>query len=356
LVFKNTANQIPQGHVTDTICRPDITAAFRDHWQGINTTWPLIRLAGEDASKEKSKEEHKIQSVSYLYYLLLARPDLHVGQGMLISENGVHFLLGVGGVGVWELAVGWESTNIYKLMYVFVYRLYEPGHFADPSYLHVEPDDETFVKYTIRITGTRDSGEGYTIDCPGFFPIYASSPFGSRTHILSNPSSDVKVNGQPLTVLKDQLCRRGTRFDEWSILARIHGPGKVPSVVEAVHTETIDLPLSEGRQKTRLGLRQSGNPFLSIPTVEKMLRTLFDVLEGSSNLYRRTSLWLTCLKVLRFLRLERRILHRDISKGNILYIEQPHNLLPRVGPAPAKKGMQGESICFIKCLLGERYV
>jgi len=57
--------------------------------------------------------------------------------------------------------------------------------------------------------------------------------------------------------------------------------------MEAVHTETIDLPLGpEERQKTRLGLRQSGNPFLSILTAEKMLRTLFDVLEGSSNLYR----------------------------------------------------------------------
>ena len=175
MVFKDTANQIPQGHVTDTKCRPDITAAFQGHWQGVNTTWPLIRLAGEDASKGKSKEEHKLQSVSYLHYLLLARPDLHVGQGMLISEDGVHFLLGVGGVGIWELDVGWESTNIYKLMYAFVYRLYEPGDFADPSYLHVEPDDETFVKYTIRITGTRGNGDGYTIDCPGFFPIYASS-------------------------------------------------------------------------------------------------------------------------------------------------------------------------------------
>src|ERR1700688_740383 len=64
LVFKNTASQTLLGHVTDTRCRPDITAAFEDHWQlplGLNTKWPLIRLAGEDASKGKSKEEHKMQ-------------------------------------------------------------------------------------------------------------------------------------------------------------------------------------------------------------------------------------------------------------------------------------------------------
>jgi hypothetical protein len=66
-------------------------------------------------------------------------------------------------------------------------------------------------------------------------------------------------------------------------------------------------------------------------------------LHVSSNLYWRTSLRLTCLKVLRFLCLEWRILHRDISKGNILHIEQP---LSHVGPTPAKKGTQGVNLLY----------
>jgi len=48
---------------------------------------------------------------------------------------------------------------------------------------------------------------------------------GTRTQILSNPDSEVKVtqvNGERLTVLKDQLCRIGTRFDEFTILKKIH--------------------------------------------------------------------------------------------------------------------------------------
>jgi len=113
--------------------------------------------------------------------------------------------------------------------------------------------------------------------------FFASSPFGTRTHVLTNPSSEVQVNGRALTVLKDQLCRSDTRFDEQSILNHIHQPVRVPGVVEAVHSQIIETPLTDGRQKHRLGLRQSGSPFMSIPTVRKVLETLFDVLEG--NLY-----------------------------------------------------------------------
>ena len=82
-------------------------------------------------------------------------------------------------------------------------------------------------------------------------------------------------------MLKDQLCRSDTRFDEQSILNHIHQPVRVPGVVEVVHSQIIKTRLSEGRQKYRLGLRQSGSPFMSIPTVRKMLETLFDVLEGN---------------------------------------------------------------------------
>jgi hypothetical protein len=188
---------------------------------------------------------------------------------------------------------------------------------------------------------------------PDFFHLFASSPFGTRTHVLTNPSSEVQVNGQALTALKDQLCRSDTRFDEQSILNHIHQPVRVPGVVEVVHSQIIKTRLSEGRQKYRLGLRQSGSPFMSIPTVRKMLETLFDVLEG--NFYsidkRRSTDKFTSAAVFGF---ERKVLHRDISKGNILYLPQP-NIVPGVHTSLAL-GAEGDSLCFIKCLLGEGYV
>jgi hypothetical protein len=87
-------------------------------------------------------------------------------------------------------------------------------------------------------------------------------------------------DGRPLTVLKDQLCRIGRPFDEHTILSKIHKQMRVPGVVEAVDSEIIGAPLSRGRVKHRLGLRQTGSPFTSIPTAKKVLETLFDVLEG----------------------------------------------------------------------------
>jgi hypothetical protein len=56
LEFKYTENKALLGHVTDTKCRPDITAAFSSDWteQGI-THWSCAQLAGERASKGKTK-------------------------------------------------------------------------------------------------------------------------------------------------------------------------------------------------------------------------------------------------------------------------------------------------------------
>jgi hypothetical protein len=121
-----------------------------------------------------------------------------------------------------------------------------------------------------------------SMDFTDFRAIYAGNPFATRTHVLSNPSSKVmlKGDGRPLTVLKDQLCRIGRRFDEQTILSEIHRSMRVPGVVEAVGGEIIEAPLSPEREKRRLGLRQTGSPFTSIPTAKKMLEMLFDVLEG----------------------------------------------------------------------------
>jgi len=252
---------------------------------------------------------------------------------MLISDEGVLFLLGIGGVGIRSVSATWKSSNLPKLMYAFIYRLYRPEHFVDPSYVNVTPDvPKNSVKYTVRIAPPQTN----TINCPGFFPLFASSLFGTRTHVLTNLLSKVQVNNRDVTVLKDQLCRPDTRFNEQSILIHIHQPVKVPGVVETVHSETIKAHLSEGRQKHRLGLQQSGSPFMSIRAFQPY-----------GNCWRRCSMsWRCCsietllagftmlmsLQVLLYLRFERKILHQDISEGNILYIPQPISVAPGASP------------------------
>ena len=159
-------------------------------------------------------------------------------------------------------------------LYAFIYRLYEPGHFADPTYTEIEFDEETTARYTIKINHPRG-----TTECRGSYPIYAKNPFATRTHILSNPN--FKFEGNDLTILKDRYCRVKRRFEERTILDEcVHKPERVPGVVVAAYGERIESPISNERCKHRLGVGESGSPFTSIPTLSKVLETLYDVLEG----------------------------------------------------------------------------
>jgi hypothetical protein len=100
----------------------------------------------------------------------------------------------------------------------------------------------------------------------------------------------------------------------------VHHPEKVPGVVEATYHELIKIPssLCAFREKHRIGLQQLGRAFSSISTAQQMLEIVFDVLEGiliSINHILPAHMF----AVLRYLRFERNVLHRDISKGNLLY-------------------------------------
>jgi len=272
LVFKDTEHKTPNRHVTGTKCRPDITAAFENDWiEDHKTEWGLIRLAGEKASSGKTLGAQKKNAATYLHYLLLARPDFLVAQGLLLTSSSVMFLVGIGGIGIRQLNVDWDNKSLYKFIYAFIYRLYNPSHFADPSYTRTGFNKKTSeATYTVHFKKK---------DCPNFRPIYVRNPFTNRTHVLSNPSLTQGDDRTP-TVLKEQLCRSGRRFDELTILTKIHQPTNVPGVVETVGGEIIAAPQSPGREKHRLGLRQTGSPFTSIPTAKIMLETLFDLLEG----------------------------------------------------------------------------
>jgi hypothetical protein len=366
-VFKFTGSQPEshRGYVTATDCKPDYVAAFMSDWGGKNTTlWPCFRLVGKKASRRKNPMDEERQAMLYLHDLLLARPELHIAQGLFTSESDVVFLLGIGGVGIHTFSVRWGSNELHRLIYAFIYRLYNPGHFADSSYVQMVPNPrENIVTYNVQITEVNGMARN-PITITDLRPIYANNPFGTRTHILTNPDSKVNVNGRPLTVVKDQLCRVGTQFYEQSILTQVHSPEKVPGVIEPVYHEVMKIPgdLCKSREKHRMGLRQIGKPFTTIPTVAQVLEIVFDILEGSISSTTIHSLYAHhSIAVLRYLRFERHVLHRDISIGNILYVEDDDDDLPssagaRPGGANETVEPEGHTLCFIKYLLGERYV
>ena len=197
-MFKDTGNKTPNRHIMGTKCRPNITAAFEKDWIMDNyMDWTLIQLAGERASEGKSQEIQRKNAATYLHYLLLARPNFLVAQGLLITIRSVMFLVGTGGVGIRQLKVNWEDKDLHKFIYAFIYRLYEPSHFADPSYARTGFNKETYeVSYTVDFSMKKFSG---------FRTIHAKNPFTTRTHVLSNPSLTQGAD-RSLTVIKEQLC------------------------------------------------------------------------------------------------------------------------------------------------------
>ena len=122
------------------------------------------------------------------------------------------------------------------------------------------------------------SVNGQPTRCTGFHSTYASNPFETRTHVFTNPTGAI-VDGNPVTVIKDQLCRHETRFNEAEILTHIHRNGPVPGVVQSAFHEVNDNTFVRSRRQFRTGLQQLGRSIMSIDNVKALLEALFDILE-----------------------------------------------------------------------------
>jgi hypothetical protein len=89
-----------------------------------------------------------------------------------------------------------DDKELYKLLYAFIYPLYDPGDFADKSYTRTKIDwiDGT-VEYTvqIRIPSTHQTAPSVPWIVPNFRAISARNPFTTRTHVLSNASFKRKL-------------------------------------------------------------------------------------------------------------------------------------------------------------------
>jgi hypothetical protein len=73
-----------------------------------------MRLVGEIESKRKSLEEQAKQVISYLYLLLLARPDFPVVQGIRTSKTGVDFIFAIGGSSIRTFPSEWGNNAFSK--------------------------------------------------------------------------------------------------------------------------------------------------------------------------------------------------------------------------------------------------
>ncbi|RXW24213.1 hypothetical protein EST38_g1661 [Candolleomyces aberdarensis] len=383
LVFKDTQHFFPHGHVSDTKANPDFIAAFEEHWydarseeaknqpttatpaadQPAPTTetdskkhviWPCIRLAGENASKSDTKPGQVQHATTYLDLLLLSRADFRGGFGLRLTETHMSIIVAIGGSQlVINFSFSWTGAYVRRAAYALVYRLYDPGRWLDPEIKMVyHKAGKPFCTYNISFPGEGESDgqtdTGAGADAAGggvsargqkgriravthdgrerdakqeqqtarmrvflsdYSCLHGSCTFGTRTHVfvhqpLKSPN-DVKVGRRAPRVVKIQLCRDNLRFDEIDILNNIHRDGKIPGVVRLACHERLP-SIVAGREQFRLGLEQRGSPFMSIKTPRQMLMVAYDALE-----------------ITRILHNERNVIHRDVSKGNILFVPPP---------------------------------
>lgn len=159
------------------------------------------------------------------------------------------------------------------------------------------------------------------------------------------------LNGVAITVIKDQYCRRGHRFNEVVVLQHVQDGDEVPGVVHMVHSEDVErddgTPVCSGdRYKKRISLAEYGKPFMDLKTPLEALKAIYDLLESESEFYMPGLLLIFfCGEQLHdSLYFKRNVLHRDISCGNLLYLEE-------VRPTELTNTSREHKFCFIKHLL-----
>jgi hypothetical protein len=309
-------------HPNDTRCRPDYTIAFERNWTDDgHISWPLIELVGEKASSGDPDPRKK--AVSYLHYLMTARPDLEAGLGFLTFKAGITFFVAFQGIPEGEITtIGWDDEGLARTMFAFIYRLYNPGLWVKKDYSRrrISEDGHTTAAFDLKVKLT-DAKQ--IVQCDRFQPVYASRPFGTRTHVLVNPTSEIYVEGKHVLVIKDQLCH-DRRFTEKEIYEQIHADGSVPGVARPafhfIYEETpmdvdkstpfdstpppdsapppdesspLDAPTTldkltlldksnpclPSRRRHLTGLQDYGRSIMTVTTVKQMLESLFDVLE-----------------------------------------------------------------------------
>ncbi len=104
-----------------------------------------------------------------------------------------------GGCCIRRLDVSWNHKELYKLLYAFIYPLYDANDFADKSYIRTNIDwINGIVEYSIQIripSNTPDDSTS-TLDCTNFRAISAKNPFTTRSHVLSNEPFQGDVDGK----------------------------------------------------------------------------------------------------------------------------------------------------------------
>ncbi|KAF8174547.1 hypothetical protein BJ912DRAFT_44745 [Pholiota molesta] len=289
-------------HPTGSDCRPD-SVAVRSMLDSIH--WSDVEAAIEIQSEGTNATDGPRQAMSYAYFLLQARPDRVAVQGMYVDSVGVTLFI----VSCTEIKrtprLPLKKAASVQLLYAFVKRLYDPLPFmVDPTIRKQGRDDKgrTLFNIDLKIPGPSPA----TITCKNYYIFDLAPSGGQRTHVFVNLKEPTIVEDKPVHVIKDQYRRGDRRFSEKDVIDHIHSGGDVPGIVRIVYAEQVyrgdgSVVSSGRREKTRICMADFGKHMMDVETPKEALMTIYDLLEAT-----------------RFIYINRQVLHRDISEGNVL--------------------------------------
>ena len=211
-----------------------------------------------------------------------ARPDRVSIQGFYTDVEGVVLILSSADGVQKSPKLNLKDAAQYQLLYAFVRRLYDllPS-MVDPT-MKRRRQNSLWV-FDIMLTIPHSP----SVECVGYRIEKALGCVGRRTHTFVNNVNPIILNGVTITVIKDQYCYRGHRFNESEVLSHVHAEEEIPGVVHMAHSEDVkrddDTPVCSGvRYKKRIGLVEYGKPFMDLKTPLEALEAIYDLLESES--------------------------------------------------------------------------
>ncbi|KIM22937.1 hypothetical protein M408DRAFT_28288 [Serendipita vermifera MAFF 305830] len=258
--------------------------------------WTRLEAIGVFESMGKEKEKDLIQVLKCIARHLLSRPDRVVVLSFYIRHTGFYLILTGASGACRTTKLSWTNSNHIELLCDFIYRILKPSaNMIDPTITRNHDCD-----FDIKLNESHYSGCRLK---------WLGSAIGRRTTIFLTQVPTVPI-------IKEQYLLEP--LDEVGIINEIHENGPIPGVVQVHDHQELregdlavvcSIDIEEKRHKVRLSLKESGIPFMDIQTPYEVLVATYDLLETTRCIYTN-----------------RGILHRDISKGNVLYRSE----VPRV--------------------------
>ena len=278
------------------------------------------------------------QGAAYAYRHLQARPDHPTFLLLLVTPRFYQVLLSNANGVIASERTSWDDT--LQLLQAYLYSLYIPpdNHVLfDPTMFWdtTRTGEDSVPEWTIKFHAGQPDEQTFKYASLYFY----GSPWSRRTAIFKC----VQEDGEEV-IIKEYYRSARRRFKEEDVLRHIHADGDVPGIVRlrcaeevVVDGKVLQIGSEEGkdlRTKVRLVLYDSGEPLEAAKSVNDLLRCFYDAIEGAVLRHVLFIYLLTPAKVHRILLVERRVLHRDMSKFNIL-------IYPRWSTKTGSKVMEG---------------